>query len=53
MKRARDIRDQLSSLCERVEIDVQDDSLSEYSDELNTNIRKCIASGFFYNAAKK
>ena len=52
MRRARDIRDQLLQLCERVEIDVNDENLSVYDDENNTNIRKCIASGFFYNAAK-
>lgn len=52
MKRARDVREQLISLCERVEIDVKDPNLSIYEDEMNSNICKCIASGFFYNAAK-
>ncbi|EGR31544.1 hypothetical protein IMG5_107640 [Ichthyophthirius multifiliis] len=52
MKRARDIREQLIGLCERVEMDVSDENLSIYEDEMNTNICKCIASGFFYNAAK-
>jgi len=46
MKRARDIRDQLLGLLERVEIDPQ-------SNPSNTDgIRKCIASGFFYHTAK-
>lgn len=52
MRRGRDIREQLISLCERVEIDVNNPELSVYEDEYNTNIRKCITSGFFYNAAK-
>jgi hypothetical protein len=52
MKRARDIRDQLRSLCQRVDIDVEDPELSIFEDEMNTNIRKCLASGFFMNAAK-
>ncbi len=42
----------MSNLCERVEIDINDKSLSVYEDEYNTNIRKCIASGFFFNASK-
>ncbi|CAN0910231.1 Pre-mRNA-splicing factor ATP-dependent RNA helicase DEAH1 [Linum grandiflorum] len=41
MKRARDVRDQLEGLLERVEIDG-----SSSSDDLNS-IRKAIASGFF------
>lgn len=52
MKRARDIKEQLMSMCERVEIDVEDPSLSVYLDDHNTNITKCIAEGYFYNAAK-
>lgn len=52
MRRARDIRDQLAKICERVDIDFQDPELSIYEDELGTNIRKCIAHGYFYNAAK-
>ncbi|KAL4443077.1 hypothetical protein ABPG74_002144 [Tetrahymena malaccensis] len=52
MRRARDVREQLILLCERVEIDVKDPSLSIFEDEMNTNICKCICSGFFYNAAK-
>ena len=52
MRRSRDIKEQLIGLCERVEIDVTDANMSVYEDEYNTNIRKCIASGFFYNAAK-
>jgi pre-mRNA-splicing factor ATP-dependent RNA helicase DHX16 len=52
MRRARDIKEQLIGLCERVEIDINDKTLSVYEDEFNTNIRKCIASGFFFNASK-
>ena len=35
-----------------MEIDYEDPELSVYDDEYNTNIRKCITEGFFYNAAK-
>ncbi len=52
MRRSRDIKEQLIGLCERVEIDINDTNLSVYEDEYNTNIRKCITSGYFYNAAK-
>jgi len=46
MKRARDIRDQLLQLLERVEIE----PVSNVND--HEAIRKCIASGFFYHTAK-
>jgi len=52
MRRARDVKEQLLEICERVEIDAKDPELSTYDDEFNTNIRKCIASGYFYNVAK-
>jgi len=52
MRRARDIKEQLVEVCKRVEIDYEDPALSIYEDEYNTNIRKCIVEGFFYNAAK-
>lgn len=39
-------------MCERIEIDVTDTELSLYEDENNTNIKKCLASGYFFNAAK-
>jgi pre-mRNA-splicing factor ATP-dependent RNA helicase DHX16 len=52
MRRARDIKEQLSKLCERIEIDVTDTELSTYEDENNTNIKKCLTSGYFFNAAK-
>jgi len=52
MRRARDIKDQLVQLCKRVEIDYEDESLSVVSDDAYTNVRKTIASGFFYNTAK-
>ena len=46
MKRARDVRDQLLGLMERVEIS-QSSSVTEHD-----KIRKAIASGFFYHVAK-
>jgi len=52
MKRARDIKDQLVKLCDRVEINALDEKLSLKNDETTNNIRKAIISGFFYNAAK-
>ena len=46
MKRARDIREQLIGLLERVEIDLT-------SDRNNLDaIKKCITAGFFYHTAK-
>lgn len=52
MKRARDIREQLIELCKRVEIDYAEESLSTVDDEYYSNVRKALASGFFYNTAK-
>ncbi|ESQ52145.1 hypothetical protein EUTSA_v10017881mg [Eutrema salsugineum] len=46
MKRARDIRDQLEGLLERVEIEI-----SSNSNDLDS-IRKCIVAGFFPHTAK-
>lgn len=46
MKRARDVRDQLEGLMERVEVE-----LSSNSQE-SVPIRKAITAGFFYNAAR-
>lgn len=46
MKRARDVREQLEGLLERVEIEV----LSNPQDTVN--IRKAITAGFFYHTAK-
>jgi pre-mRNA-splicing factor ATP-dependent RNA helicase DHX16 len=46
MKRARDIRDQLAGLLERVEIEV-----TSNSNDLDA-IKKCILSGFFPHVAK-
>eukprot|EP01117_Protostelium_nocturnum_P019989 TRINITY_DN880_c0_g1_i4.p1 TRINITY_DN880_c0_g1~~TRINITY_DN880_c0_g1_i4.p1 ORF type:complete len:979 (-),score=252.58 TRINITY_DN880_c0_g1_i4:309-2840(-) len=46
MRRARDVRDQLSGLLERVEIE----PISNPGDFVA--IRKCVASGFFYNTSK-
>ncbi|VEU39027.1 unnamed protein product [Pseudo-nitzschia multistriata] len=47
IRRARDIREQLEGLCERVEID---QSISKPDD--NDALLKAITSGFFYNVAK-
>jgi len=52
MKRARDIKDQLIELCKRVEIDYADESISIVDDDYFSNVRKALASGFFYNTAK-
>ncbi|OAY84052.1 putative pre-mRNA-splicing factor ATP-dependent RNA helicase DHX16 [Ananas comosus] len=46
MKRARDIRDQLEGLLERVEIE-----LTSNANDLDT-IKKAITSGFFHHSAK-
>ncbi len=46
MRRARDIRDQLLQLLERVEIE----PVSNLNDHIA--IRKCITAGFFYHTAK-
>ena len=52
MKRARDIKEQLIELCKRVEIDYSQEDLSVVDDDIYTNVRKAIASGFFYNTAR-
>ena len=52
MRRARDIKEQLIELCKRVEIDYGEESLSVIDDDVYSNVRKAIASGFFYNTAK-
>ena len=49
MKRARDVREQLVGLMERVEIDVVPD-LDNSGDHMA--IRKAITSGFFYHTAR-
>jgi len=46
MKRARDIRDQLVGLMERVEIEMASDSAN------HDGIKKSIASGYFYQTAR-
>ncbi len=53
LRRARDIKDQLTGIMQRVQIDVNDEELSIYTDDQNTNIRKCIISGFFMHCARK
>jgi len=52
MKRARDIKEQLVALCDRVEIDYTDESISIENEESSVNVRKAICSGYFYNCAK-
>jgi len=52
MTRAREIKEQLVALCDRVEIDYSDESLSIENEENSFNIRKAICSGYFYNSAK-
>lgn len=47
MRKARDIRDQLEGLCERVEVD---HVVSSPDDQ--DSILKCVTAGFFYNTAK-
>jgi len=47
IRRARDIREQLEGLCERVEIDH-----TESKPDDNDSTLKAITSGFFYNVAK-
>jgi pre-mRNA-splicing factor ATP-dependent RNA helicase DHX16 len=49
MKRAREIREQLEGLCERVEIDAT--AALPNADDFNP-ILKAITAGFFYNVAK-
>lgn len=46
MKRARDVREQLVGLMQRVEIDMLSD------DKDTINIRKAITSGYFYHVAR-
>lgn len=46
MKRARDIREQLVGLMERVEISM------ETSGDDDTPVRKALTAGYFYNAAQ-
>lgn len=47
MKKARDIREQLESFCDRVEVD----HLVSSPDDLDS-ILKAVTAGFFYNVAK-
>ena len=46
MKRARDIRDQLEGLLDRVEIEI----VSNPGETMN--IRKCVTAGYFYHTAR-
>merc|ERR1712032_438798 len=40
------------SICDRVEIDYLDESISLENDDSSISIRKAVASGFFYNSSK-
>ena len=52
MQKARNIKEQLESICKnKLGIDIEDGKLSEENKDINDNIRKCIISGFFFNAA--
>eukprot|EP00771_Trimastix_marina_P002999 gnl/Trimastix_PCT/4180.p1 GENE.gnl/Trimastix_PCT/4180~~gnl/Trimastix_PCT/4180.p1 ORF type:complete len:1060 (-),score=248.51 gnl/Trimastix_PCT/4180:118-3297(-) len=46
LNRARDVRDQLANLCERVELEIKSDP------ENHEHIRKAITAGFFFQAAR-
>ena len=48
MKRARDVRDQLVNLCERVEIPL----LQDRDPGNSVAIRKAITAGFFYHTGR-
>lgn len=52
MRRARDVREQLAKICERVNIDFKDPELSLLEDDYGSNVRKTFVCGYFYNAAK-
>ena len=56
LKRARDVRDQLKALCERVEVPVDEDEEEDLSTELSSEkverVLKAITAGFFYHTAK-
>lgn len=52
MRKARDIRDQLVGLCERVEIDAESTVGDLSSVEALGPVLKSFAAGFFYNVAK-
>ena len=52
MQKARNIKEQLEFICKnKLGIDIEDENLSEENKDINDNIRKCIISGFFFNAA--
>ena len=50
MVRARDVRDQLEGLCDRVEVDYKKDRPND--DTKNECIRKALCEGFFYNICR-
>lgn len=52
LRKARDIKEQLTLVSKRVGIDVDDPELSIYADHEGTNIKRCIAAAFFTNTAQ-
>lgn len=50
MVRARDVRDQLEGLCDRVDVDYKKDKPD--GDGKNEAIRKGLCTGFFYNICR-
>lgn len=53
LSRARDIRDQLARLCERVEIQVSPrDGMGTQKTDRSVAIQKSLTAGFFYNTAR-
>lgn len=55
LKRARDVREQLKALCERVEIPIDEDEEEDsgaLSPEKTEAVLKAITAGFFYHTAK-
>jgi pre-mRNA-splicing factor ATP-dependent RNA helicase DHX16 len=55
LKRARDVRDQLKALCERIEIPVdeeEEEDTSSLTPEKTEAVLKAITAGFFFNTAR-
>jgi pre-mRNA-splicing factor ATP-dependent RNA helicase DHX16 len=46
MNRARDVREQLANLMDRVEIEISSDARND------VNIRKAVTAGYFYHTAR-
>lgn len=55
LKRARDVRDQLANLCERIGIIVADEGEEESYERRVSDpvvVRQCVTAGYFYHAAR-